>query len=63
MRPVRLELKGFTSFRDDQAIDFDGLDLFAIAGPTGSGKSIGIAKSPEPAPPPKPSPSPVVGDT
>jgi exonuclease SbcC len=39
MRPVRLELKGFTSFRDDQAIDFDGLDLFAIAGPTGSGKS------------------------
>jgi DNA repair protein SbcC/Rad50 len=39
MRPVRLELKGFTSFRDDQAIDFEGLDLFAIAGPTGSGKS------------------------
>ena len=39
MRPVRLELKGFTSFRDDQVIDFDGLDLFAIAGPTGSGKS------------------------
>ncbi len=39
MRPVRLELKGFTSFRDDQAIEFDGLDLFAIAGPTGSGKS------------------------
>ena len=39
MRPVRLELKGFTSFRDDQAIDFNGLDLFAIAGPTGSGKS------------------------
>lgn len=39
MRPIRLELKGFTSFRDDQAIDFDGLDLFAIAGPTGSGKS------------------------
>ncbi len=39
MRPVRIELKGFTSFRDPQTIDFDGLDLFAIAGPTGSGKS------------------------
>ena len=39
MRPVRLQLKGFTAFRDEQAIDFDGLDLFAIAGPTGSGKS------------------------
>ena len=39
MRPIRLELKGFTSFRDDQVIDFEGLDLFAIAGPTGSGKS------------------------
>ncbi len=39
MRPLRIELKGFTSFRDPQTIDFDGLDLFAIAGPTGSGKS------------------------
>ncbi len=39
MRPLRIELKGFTSFRDLQTIDFDGLDLFAIAGPTGSGKS------------------------
>lgn len=39
MRPLRLELKGFTAFRDAQAIDFEGLDLFAISGPTGSGKS------------------------
>jgi exonuclease SbcC len=39
MRPLRLELKGFTAFRDEQAIDFEGLDLFAISGPTGSGKS------------------------
>lgn len=39
MRPLRLELKGFTSFRDEQQIDFEGLDLFAISGPTGSGKS------------------------
>ncbi|HEU4529360.1 MAG TPA: SMC family ATPase [Actinomycetota bacterium] len=39
MRPIRLELKGFTAFRDEQEIDFEGLDLFAIAGPTGSGKT------------------------
>jgi exonuclease SbcC len=39
VRPLRLELKGFTAFRDEQAIDFEGLDLFAIAGPTGSGKT------------------------
>ncbi|MFL5798819.1 MAG: AAA family ATPase [Actinomycetota bacterium] len=39
MRPLRLAIRGFTSFRDEQDIDFDGLDLFAIVGPTGSGKS------------------------
>jgi exonuclease SbcC len=39
VRPVSLQIKGFTSFRDEQQVDFDGLDLFAIAGPTGSGKS------------------------
>ena len=39
MRPIKLELKGFTAFRQEQAIDFDGLDLFAIAGPTGSARS------------------------
>jgi DNA repair protein SbcC/Rad50 len=39
MRPLRLELKGFTAFRDPVEIDFTGLDLFAISGPTGSGKS------------------------
>ena len=39
MRPIRLELKGFTAFRDAQTIVFEGLDLFAIAGPTGSGKT------------------------
>jgi len=39
MRPLRLRLKGFTSFRDEQEIDFMDLDLFAIWGPTGSGKS------------------------
>jgi exonuclease SbcC len=39
MRPIRLELKGFTAFRDPQTIPFEGLDLFAISGQTGSGKS------------------------
>ncbi len=39
MRPLRLEIEGFTSFRDRVAVDFDGLDLFAITGPTGAGKS------------------------
>src|SRR5829696_6155499 len=39
MRPIRLELEGFTAFREKQSIDFTGLDLFAISGPTGSGKT------------------------
>ncbi|MBS1835138.1 MAG: SMC family ATPase, partial [Acidobacteria bacterium] len=39
MRPVRLELEGFTSFRQPCAVDFAGLDLFAITGPTGAGKT------------------------
>jgi exonuclease SbcC len=39
MRPIRLEIKGFTAFRDPQTIAFEGLDLFAISGPTGSGKT------------------------
>src|SRR5437762_5066644 len=39
MRPVRLELKNFTAYRDPQILDFEDLDLFAITGPTGSGKS------------------------
>ena len=39
MRPVRLEMRGFTAFRDPQEIDFRDLDLFALWGPTGSGKS------------------------
>src|SRR5712692_5131498 len=39
MRPLKLEVKGFTAFRDAATLDLSGLDLFAIAGPTGSGKS------------------------
>jgi len=39
MRPLRLSLEGFTCFRDRTQIDFSDLDLFAITGPTGAGKS------------------------
>src|SRR3954464_6250989 len=40
MRPLRLEVEGFTCYRDRQpTLDFNGLTLFAIAGPTGAGKS------------------------
>lgn len=39
MRPLRLAVRGLSAFRDEQVIDFEELDLFAIAGPTGSGKS------------------------
>lgn len=39
MRPRRLALRGFTAFRSPQEVDFTTLDLFAISGPTGSGKS------------------------
>lgn len=39
MRPLRLHIDGFTSFRNPQEIDFSELDLFVIIGPTGSGKS------------------------
>ena len=39
MRPERLELEGFTAFREREEIDFSGADLFVMVGPTGSGKS------------------------
>ena len=40
MRPLRLEVEGFTCYRDRQPpLDFSELSLFAIAGPTGAGKS------------------------
>ena len=40
MKPVRLEAEGFTCYRErQQPLDFTGLSLFAIAGPTGAGKS------------------------
>lgn len=39
MRSLELELEGFTSFRSRQTLDFSNLDLFAITGPTGAGKT------------------------
>jgi DNA repair protein SbcC/Rad50 len=39
MKPIRLELQGFTAFREETVVDFEGRTLFAIIGPTGSGKS------------------------
>jgi exonuclease SbcC len=39
VRPLRLELEGFAAFRDRTEVDFTDLDLVALVGPTGSGKS------------------------
>ena len=39
MRPERLELEGFTAFRDRVEVDFSDADLFVLVGPTGAGKS------------------------
>ena len=40
MRPLRLDVEGFTCYRErQQPLDFSSLSLFAIAGPTGAGKS------------------------
>ena len=39
MRPTRLEIEGFTAFKQPEVVDFDGCDFFALCGPTGAGKS------------------------
>lgn len=39
MRPLKLIVEGFTCFRTAQELDFSKLDLFAMSGPTGAGKS------------------------
>ncbi len=39
MRPIRLEMEGFTAFRKPTIVDFEGVEIFVLAGPTGSGKS------------------------
>jgi exonuclease SbcC len=42
MRPVRLDINGFASFREPAVVDFTDADYFALIGPTGSGKSTVI---------------------
>ena len=39
MRPIKLEIEGFTVYRDRQVIDFSNLNFFIIKGKTGSGKT------------------------
>ena len=39
MRPLKLKLQNFTAFRAPTELDFTPLELYAIEGPTGSGKS------------------------
>lgn len=42
MRPVLLEIDGFTSYRTKAVVDFRGADFFVLVGPTGGGKSTVI---------------------
>lgn len=42
MRPVRLDMDGFASFREKTVVDFADTDYFALVGPTGAGKSTVI---------------------
>jgi exonuclease SbcC len=42
MRPLRLLLDGFGSYREATEVDFTDVDFFALLGPTGSGKSTVI---------------------
>jgi exonuclease SbcC len=39
VRPRRLEIEGFGSFREKTIVDFADADLFVLSGPTGAGKS------------------------
>ncbi len=39
MRPIRLDMDGFTVFREPTTVDFTDIDFFALVGPTGAGKS------------------------
>lgn len=39
MRPIRVEVEGFSVYRSRVTVDFGGVDFFSLSGPTGSGKS------------------------
>ncbi len=42
MRPLRLLLDGFGSYREPAEVDFSDVEFFVLVGPTGSGKSTVI---------------------
>ncbi len=42
MRPIAVTMMGFGTFADAVTVDFEGTDVFALVGPTGSGKSTVI---------------------
>ena len=42
MRPIRLDMDGFASFRSATTVDFTDAEYFALVGPTGAGKSTVI---------------------
>lgn len=39
MRPVRIHVEGFAAYRKKVEVDFEDVEFFSLAGPTGSGKS------------------------
>ncbi len=39
MKPLRIEVEGFMAYRKPVTVDLSEVDLFALTGPTGSGKS------------------------
>jgi DNA repair protein SbcC/Rad50 len=39
VRPRRIEIQGFSAFRERAVVDLEDVDLFALVGPTGAGKS------------------------
>ena len=39
MIPIKLQLEGFTSYRNAVEVDFTGFDLACISGQNGAGKS------------------------
>jgi exonuclease SbcC len=39
MRPIRVEVEGFSAYSEAVVVDFRGVDFFSLSGPTGSGKS------------------------
>ena len=42
MRPISVTMMGFGTFADAVTVDFEGAEVFALVGPTGSGKSTVI---------------------